>query len=264
MALYMSLFEIWYNYFSKSCYQGIQEASWNLHTQSWFRSEIPNNGVRFGYDPKSNDLKVVWFIRLSSYVYSPTRVEVYTLGTDSWRELKRKDLRGVEDSFLLLLLSLIVKTSMELVIRYRHVLLTRSADSSSPRLTWVMSSSKKISMPNYTISKVFRLMVFNESLEMVMHNLIGGSYSLVIWVLKFNGRNMDEIMTEDKNGFVCWHNLVTLEIRNLHLPVERHRVKFAIVNYMSSLEDEISLIQHITIWPKYKCISIFVFCQCRK
>lgn len=32
-------------------------------------------------------------------MYSPTGVEVYTLGTDSWRELKKKDLRGVEDSF---------------------------------------------------------------------------------------------------------------------------------------------------------------------
>lgn len=212
-------------------------------------------GVGFGYDPKSNDYKVIRFMRLSPYMYSPTRVEVYTLSTDSWRELNRKVLCGVEDSF-----SVVTESDCKYINGACYWVQARVIYEKRRYfvLSFDMSDEvfQKISMPNYTVSKDFRLVVFNESLAVVMHNLIRGTYALEIWVLNVIGRtwskllmvrpnprlrrplafwkNVDELIMEDKNGFVCCYNLVTQEIRNL-LPVERHRIKFVIVNYMSSL-----------------------------
>nr|XP_011466174.1 PREDICTED: F-box/kelch-repeat protein At3g06240-like [Fragaria vesca subsp. vesca] len=77
---------------------------WNPATKEFKvlpQSCIPDanmNCVGFGYDPKSKDYKVV-SIRQDELgnedariVIYPPRVEVYTLGTDSWREIKTYNL----------------------------------------------------------------------------------------------------------------------------------------------------------------------------
>ncbi|PON44947.1 F-box domain containing protein [Trema orientale] len=53
---------------------------------------LATKGVGFGYDPRANDYKVVRFgceriPRVGQVDYSKTKAEVYSMGTDSWREI---------------------------------------------------------------------------------------------------------------------------------------------------------------------------------
>ncbi|KDO72530.1 hypothetical protein CISIN_1g016291mg [Citrus sinensis] len=213
-------------------------------------------GFGFGYDPKTNDYKVVrilYFID-NPGCESPIKVEMYTLSTDSWRKVNI-NLFAAGICFLQRLESLYFNRA------FHWMAWGDFHESDSFILSFDISDEtfKKIAGPSSTLNarKDSReLIVLNESLAFVLHDASAVQSLMEIWIMdevgvkakwkklltiEGNSRlqkplvfwKSDELVMEDKTGKFCRYNLRTGEIKDL--PVRRRLRKYSAVNYLSSL-----------------------------